>query len=265
MRRAFPLSLACLAFPALLINAAAAAEGFVPPIPRVFIEVKKTEAPMILHPLPVARVFAGNEVTLTPPTGMAAGSVVLWRGRDGIWEEGESFPLGPVGREHTGTYHATVRAPGEAAVPHWLLLTVLDPDNVSAVLNYSSRVRLSAPGDSVTAGFVIASEPLDSRTLIRAVGPGLTAFGVDRPLPDPQVEVFGAGGSPLFAPVSGPGAIDGPAAEAAGAVGAFPLDPTGVDVAVLTGFRSGIYTVRVTSPSGSSGEVLLEIYTVPIK
>jgi hypothetical protein len=105
---------------------------------------------------------------------------------------------------------------------------------------------------------------------VRAVGPSLSRFGVENPLPDPRLRFFDAKGRPadqhilaIVTPVEGAPTIEELVEAASRSVGAFILPRDGGDVAYLVLFPPGIYTAHVTSASGATGEVLLEFYDVP--
>jgi hypothetical protein len=102
-----------------------------------------------------------------------------------------------------------------------------------------------------------------SRTLLlRAVGPGLTAFSVTNALADPRIELFSAGAtSPLAANDNWAGL---PALTQAGAkAGAFALLPTSRDAALLVTLAPGTYTLRLSAPPGATGLALIDLYEVP--
>lgn len=131
------------------------------------------------------------------------------------------------------------------------------------VINISTRARLAASGDAVIAGFVI-----DERhrwVLIRGVGPGLAAFGVNGALADPIITVR-RGTTPFYFNddwSSRPDAADIRAAAAR--VGAFALGEGSKDSALLVELPPGAYTVSVESagPATTGGDVLVEVYSVP--
>src|SRR5262249_22999292 len=109
-------------------------------------------------------------------------------------------------------------------------------------------------------GLVIGgSGPL--RVLVRAVGPGLTQFGVPGVLQRPSLSVFSGQRSIL----SNTGwTSEGRKGDLEGAflyAGAFPLaDGSGDSAAVIT-LNPGAYTIQVSGVGGTTGEVLVEVYT----
>lgn len=124
------------------------------------------------------------------------------------------------------------------------------------LVNLSSRTRLAAGGSSVL-GFTLRGEG-ERPVLVRAVGPGLSAFGVPDPLPQPLLEIYA--GNTLRASA---GAWAGRAelVDAIRAAHAFSLAPDSADAVLLTRLPPGSYTavVRGATPD-AAGEALLEVY-----
>lgn len=134
------------------------------------------------------------------------------------------------------------------------------------------------PGDALvnlsTRGFVTAERPLlagfalrtaSSRTLlVRAVGPSLAQFGVAAPLARPQVTLAGVGvDDATFRPLRN-GTADPLLRTATQRCRAFALQPGADDVAGLVELPAGVYSVMVGTEEAQGGEVLLEIYEVPV-
>jgi hypothetical protein len=115
-------------------------------------------------------------------------------------------------------------------------------------------------GSGLTAGFVVGgTTPV--RLLIRAVGPGLSAFGVGGTVADPQLTLFG-GANPV-----GENNDWGGTAELSAAfsqVGAFTLPSGSKDAALLITLPAGNYSVQVNGGTGTgTGTALVEVYEVP--
>ena len=126
--------------------------------------------------------------------------------------------------------------------------------NSPRLLNVSARNRVGAGGDILIAGFVIGGT--GSKTvLIRAVGPTLSAFGVEAPLKDPKLEVYQ--GSNLIAE-NDDWALG--LATAFAKVGAFALPSQSRDAAITLTLQPNAYTVHVKGLDGGSGEAIIEIY-----
>ncbi|HRE80699.1 MAG TPA: hypothetical protein PLN52_06605 [Opitutaceae bacterium] len=136
--------------------------------------------------------------------------------------------------------------------------------NLGSVVNLSTRLHLSLPGETATAG-VIVSEGRRC-VLIRAVGSGLRQFGVVDTLEDPRLTLYRG-----TAPVAGNDqwSMNPDNAEkiirAEAVSGAFPLSPGASDAALVVILESGAYTVEVGAAAGSleAGTVLIEVYSLP--
>jgi hypothetical protein len=93
--------------------------------------------------------------------------------------------------------------------------------------------------------------------LVRAVGPGLRAFGVNDALVATRLEVYDSAGALLRA-------SEGWAGEnlaTAVATGAFPLTAGSADSAALLTLAPGVYSIHVQVPAGTTDGVgLAEIY-----
>jgi hypothetical protein len=126
------------------------------------------------------------------------------------------------------------------------------------VVNLSSRVVVG-PSSSATAGFVLSSPTgAAKQLLIRAVGPGLTTFGVSGVLAHPVLNVYSASGALV---ASNGGWANSPAVIAANAAtGAFPLAANSADAATIVTLAPAPYSIQVSSGDGTSGAALVEVY-----
>jgi hypothetical protein len=126
-------------------------------------------------------------------------------------------------------------------------------------VNVSVRKQIEA-GGTLTAGFVV--DGVTARTvLIRAIGPGLAAFGLTGVMTDPQLALNR--GSGRIAGNDNWGG-DGQITAAGSTVGAFAISDTGSrDAMLLITLAPGGYTVDVNGVGGGAGETLVEIYEVP--
>ena len=126
------------------------------------------------------------------------------------------------------------------------------------LVNLSARLFSDAASDPLVGGFVVAGGA--KRVLIRAVGPGLTPFGVTGVLANPQLSLF-AGPTPYAVDDDwGGGAV---LTDYFARVGAFALPATSRDAALLVTLPPGAYSAVVNGVNNTNGAVLLEIYEVP--
>jgi hypothetical protein len=123
--------------------------------------------------------------------------------------------------------------------------------------NISSRGPVAVGADIVIGGFTIEGGPVN--VLIRAVGPTLDDFGVPDPLSDPQLTIL-LGGVTVASNDNWSGQE---IADAAAAVGAFPLPVGSSDSAIIGILPAGQYTTHLSGVGGATGVALLEIYAVP--
>jgi len=137
-------------------------------------------------------------------------------------------------------------------------VVVVTPAASAPLTNLSMRITLNT-GASANAGFVVGGTT-PRRVLLRAVGPGLAAFGVANPLADPTLTLFNGAG-PLAANDNWDGDADTLAAFAA--AGAFALTPGSKDAAQVLTLGPGAYTITVRGAAATdAGEVLVEVYLV---
>jgi len=126
------------------------------------------------------------------------------------------------------------------------------------LVNLSCRITVPANG-SLTDGFYIGGTT--SKTLlIRAIGPGLTQYGVSGAMQDPQITLYSS--STAIATNAGWGGY-AQLTAAMTAVYATPNPPATGDSVILVTLPPGSYTAVATSVSGVAGNVLLDIYEVP--
>jgi hypothetical protein len=101
-----------------------------------------------------------------------------------------------------------------------------------------------------------------TRLLVRAVGPGLGAFGVPAVLARPKVDVYRE--QELLRSNTGWGSdgLGNDLVTAALSVGAFALASGSADSALTLEVNPGVYTIQISGVGGLAGEVLAEIYVL---
>jgi hypothetical protein len=183
----------------------------------------------------------------------------------------KAFPL-PAGSKDAVLY-ATVQSPGTYTA---LIDSADGGTGVALVEVYDTAANLT--GARLTAlstrGWVGAGEDVlipglaiggngPLRVLVRAVGPGLAAYGVAGVLAQPVLTVY-SGQTVIRRNVGW--TSDGYKADLAGAakaVGDFALTDGSADCAVLLTLDRGAYTIQVSGVGGTTGEALVEVYAVP--
>lgn len=131
------------------------------------------------------------------------------------------------------------------------------------LINISTRGE-SGTGDNVLiAGFIIAGTT-PKTVLIRAIGPGLTAYGVDGVLADPALRLYNSAHAVIAENNDWEDSGAGPAVSAASAAsGAFPLVHNAKDSALVITLPPGAYTAHGYGKDGGIGIALVEVYEVP--
>jgi uncharacterized delta-60 repeat protein len=167
----------------------------------------------------------------------------------------------------TGTFNVTVSAVGIGGTGIAELTISISPPSGTAfspaatssenrLINLSTRTDL-AGSQAMIAGFVISGTG-NKTVLLRAVGPGLTNFGVSGVMATPEIQLYSSSGS-VIAQNAGWGGSSSLAAVFA-QVGAFSLVSYSADSAIVANLAPGPYTIEVFDPSGHGGNVLTEIY-----
>lgn len=154
----------------------------------------------------------------------------------------------------TGMLATTVVPQGLPAINFAGVSTSVAPND--RVINVSARSKANGPVNPLITGFVI-SGTAPKTVVVRGIGPGLERFGVANVLTTPTVRLFN-GGTQVAENTgwtTAPNVSD--LIAAFNRLGAFPLDPTKADSALLTTLNPGAYTVHVT---GGTGIALAEVY-----
>ncbi len=118
---------------------------------------------------------------------------------------------------------------------------------------------LKSLGDGLTVGFTIFGST--KTVLIRAIGPTLGDFGVGGVVLDPKMVLFNSTSVKIDENDNWSGAA--PVKAAMDAVGAFPLNATSKDAALLATLPPGGYSVQVSGVNNTTGVALVEVYEVP--
>lgn len=145
-----------------------------------------------------------------------------------------------------------------AALPFVFIAALEAQTRSGSLTNLSTRLRVSADGSPAIVGYVLAGGGSQT-VLIRAVGPGLTSFGLDNALADPRLTVYDAAGRAIASNDDWEGG--GSVAAVGQRVGAFALTAGSRDAAVVLAASAGAYTVHVAAEGGASGVALIEVYT----
>jgi hypothetical protein len=135
----------------------------------------------------------------------------------------------------------------------------LSQTSKSKLANISSRGFVEAADSGVMiAGFIIGGNGgADSRVVVRALGPSLSAFGIAGALADPTLELKNANGSTL---ISNDDWQQSPGAAEISSRGLAPGDIH--ESALVTSLPNGGYTAIVRGHNGGTGVGVVEVYNV---
>jgi hypothetical protein len=162
----------------------------------------------------------------------------------------------------SGASGYTVRITAKSTTAAGIALAeVYDQEAITApvrLVNVSTSGFVGTGDKALVPGFFVGGTA-PKRLLIRAVGPGLTQFGVTGVLADPQLSIAPLGKD--FVVVAndnwgGSAALQAAFAQAA----AFALPTASNDAAVVLQLPPGGYTVVVSGVGNTSGTALVEIY-----
>lgn len=164
----------------------------------------------------------------------------------------------------SGSYTTPVTAT-DATSSGIVLIEVYDAASSTAteltLVNASTRAFVGTLDDRLVPGFVIDGQG-SLQMLIRAVGPGLSPFGVTDLLADPVLTVFRE--STAIATNDNWSGVNNAAeiASASAAVGAFNLTSGSRDAVLLLTLPAGSYTAVVSGAGDTTGTALVELYLV---
>jgi len=129
------------------------------------------------------------------------------------------------------------------------------PPGAAQATNLSTRMRVAA-GDNVGIGGFIITGTAPKHVLLRAIGPTLVQSGVTSALPDPVMELHGAGGPVIM---TNDNWRDDPVQEAAIIASGIP-PANNLESAIDATLNPGAYTAVVKSANNSPGVALVEMY-----
>lgn len=126
----------------------------------------------------------------------------------------------------------------------------------SRVLNIATRGRVGTGADVLIGGFIVRTG-VNSRILIRAIGPSITASDVVGPLADPTLTLYDKNGIALAT-------NDNWMSDQQADITATGLAPTNAtESAILTRLVPGDYTAVVSGKGSNTGVATVEIYQLP--
>lgn len=224
---------------------------------------------MVRMPVPQLNVAPAQTVAVTISTsgdGMRYGYVRNGSSYGDPSDPGVLIPGGTftlllpdVTAADAGTYRIRASDGRNGAESTETVISVRSGVPPSRLANVSVRTRAGTGDRSLIVGFVVGGDGSTGPALLaRAIGPGLTAFGVSGALADPQLTLF-SGSVVVAANDDWDGNAD--VAAAGGRVGAFALPANSRDAALYrASLPAGAYTLQVVATGSATGIALAELY-----
>lgn len=213
--------------------------------------------PSITVPPAGGRVAAGASFSLSV-TATGAGLSYQWY-KDNVAITGAvsaNFSIGRVRPSDAGSYTVSVSNASGTVTSAAAVLSV----DWSQLVNLSILGLSKGKATPLTAGFVVSGG--SKKLLVRAVGPGLSVFGVAGVLANPSMQLHNSVSGKDSIEVSNDNWSDSDAvnlAAAFAATGAFALGAGSKDAALLRTV-DGARTVQVMDDADVSGVTLIEVY-----
>jgi len=205
---------------------------------------------------------AGASVTFTVAASATGATSYQWS-KNGVAIGGAtdaSYTIASAQTTDAGSYTVTVSTSAGATTSNAATLTVnaasttpTTATNTAHLVNLATRVQIGGSAGTPILGFVTSGTG-SKKLIVRAVGPGLAAFGFTGTVADPSLTLVS--GSTTIA--SNDNWNSGDAATIA-AAGAFPLTVGSKDAVIVSTNPAGPYSA-VVGAGGGSGLALLEIY-----
>jgi hypothetical protein len=221
-------------------------------------------APSVIQGPRSQTAAAGDTVVFETSSFAAPAPTFQWL-KDGVILPGATEPalvLSPLRVEDAGVYTAVVENGLGRAQSAGATLTVPNAPDMGRLINGSALAPVGWGEQRLSVGFAFAD--LDAQSpisiLIRAVGPSLSAFGLQHFLEDPRIELFEQG---VGAGKNDDWKGDDQIVRIAARVGAFPFTSASTQDAALyrTIRANGTYEAIVSATEGATGRTLAEVYT----
>lgn len=204
-------------------------------------------------------VLEGGAVTFSVQASGGGPIQYQWR-RNGVpipGATGSTWSISRVAASDSGSYDVTI-ADGVSAVTSTAARLAAAPS--VRIANLSIRSPVGSGAGTLIVGFVIGGRETEGTKplLLRAVGPGLLAFGIEDALRDPKLELYDGNGK---VDQNDDWAGNPQLAGVAARVGAFALEAGSRDAALFPAAMAvGSYTAQVTGAGEPAGVAVAEIY-----
>ena len=139
----------------------------------------------------------------------------------------------------------------------------LGATSASLLANISTRGFVQTEANVMIGGFIVVTQP--TRVIIRAIGPSLSQFGVPDPLANPQLELHDIssiiGRNDDWQTTQLGGTIT---SDQVAEIQNSQLAPTNAaESAIIATLAPGSYTAIVSGVNNTTGNALVEVYSLP--
>lgn len=188
-----------------------------------------------------------------------------WRDNPGWAAELEAMGLAPASDFESaliatlppGAYTAIVGGRNGATGMGLVEVYDLNPGDDAQLTNISTRGLVRTGNDVVIGGFILSGESGQASVLLRAIGPSLTAAGIENALADPTLELRDSNGLLLQS-------NDNWKDSQQAAIEATGIPPENdLEAAIFATLAPGSYTAVAAGAHGSMGVGLIEVYNLP--
>jgi hypothetical protein len=156
-----------------------------------------------------------------------------------------------------GAYTAIVGGRNGATGMGLVEVYELNPGGDAQLTNISTRGLVRTGNDVVIGGFILSGESGQASVLLRAIGPSLTAAGIENALADPTLELRDSNGLLLQS-------NDNWKDSQRAAIEATGIPPENdLEAAISATLVPGSYTAVAAGAHGSIGVGLIEVYNLP--
>lgn len=166
-----------------------------------------------------------------------------------------SYIISTVSSTTIGSYTVKITNSAGSVTSSAAIVTL----NSTHLGNLSLLGNIGSNNTMFTAGFVVLGSGSET-VLVRAIGPGLIPYvsSGTSVLQNPQLVITNSTGLQLAKNTSWGG--NASLISAFNSTGAFALNTSSNDAAILIQLQPGSYTAQVTGINGSTGSVLIEVY-----
>jgi pectinesterase len=155
-----------------------------------------------------------------------------------------------------GAYTALVKDSHETTGVALVEVYDLDGNNGTQLGNISTRGFVAGGDHVMIAGFILAGGTGGSRVIVRAIGPSLTAAGIDDALADPMLQLYDSNGVAIAFNDNWKTMQQTEIEE----TGLAPSDER--ESSIVASLPAGSYTAVLASRDGGSGVGLIEVYNL---